>query len=99
MPGRGAAVDEAELERDARILIESAKNVEPTSEVDHQVWSQFQEPAGAHRHAARTFIMGPGSFDASVGNPSEHVEFGFLIRRLRGINAQAAPQRSEAKGR
>jgi hypothetical protein len=51
-------VTEEELEREARILIESAMHVEPTFEDETQIWRLFSQPLLAHPSAAKTFIRG-----------------------------------------
>jgi hypothetical protein len=89
-------VTEAELERDARILIESAKHVEPTVESNDQAWRLIHRSASAH--TAKTFVRGLSVGSGPGADSSGVVDVGFLVRALRKMLITAMPSRPTAKG-
>jgi hypothetical protein len=78
-------VTEEELERDARILIESTMHVEPTFEDETQIWRLFSQPLLAHPSAARTFIRGPSDCQRSAMWRTDSVRIERFTCSLRGI--------------
>ena len=81
---------EPELEQDARMLIDSAKHVEPTSRDDTLSWKLISQPALARADVAKTFITADCTADDAGARPPGILYLDLLIRRLRRIQSLTA---------